>query len=382
MASIETRTSRGKVVYRVRFRHQKRQLIRTFDNHKGAETFRLLAEHSPEKALAALDEPEEQQPVTVAELLTLHIDSLTGIEEGTRSTYKGYLTRDIEPDPLGKRLARNVTRADAQAWIRRMEVKGHSGKTIANRRGLLSAAYTRTAIPSGLAESNPLDGIRVKKAARTKGMLFLTREEFATLLHATPPHYRLLVFTLVSSGLRISEALALQVKHFDAAAGTLRIEQAWKYTDGNGHELGDPKTLRGTRTVSLPSQCADAIAAHVKDRAAKDYIFTSPRGHILRRDIFRRDAWVHAVAALPEDRRPRTHDLRHTHASWAIQAGVPLPVLQRQLGHESISTTVDVYGGLARSDFDALASAIGASLPTLPSPTLPAIESSSASASG
>jgi integrase len=43
---------------------------------------------------------------------------------------------------------------------------------------------------------------------------------------------------------------------------------------------------------------------------------------------------------------PRFHDLRHTHAAWLISAGVPLPVIQRRLGHKSIQITVDVYGGL------------------------------------
>ncbi|WP_332108264.1 tyrosine-type recombinase/integrase [Mycobacterium branderi] len=47
--------------------------------------------------------------------------------------------------------------------------------------------------------------------------------------------------------------------------------------------------------------------------------------------------------------RPRIHDLRHTCASWMITAGVPLPVIQRHLGHESIKTTIDLYGHLDRS---------------------------------
>ena len=45
-------------------------------------------------------------------------------------------------------------------------------------------------------------------------------------------------------------------------------------------------------------------------------------------------------------KHPRIHDLRHTFASWAIQSNVPLPVIQRQLGHESITTTIGVYGGM------------------------------------
>lgn len=55
--------------------------------------------------------------------------------------------------------------------------------------------------------------------------------------------------------------------------------------------------------------------------------------------------------------RPRIHDLRHTHASWLIPAGVPLTVIQGRLGHESIKTTSDRYGHLA-DDADAAAAAV------------------------
>ncbi len=37
------------------------------------------------------------------------------------------------------------------------------------------------------------------------------------------------------------------------------------------------------------------------------------------------------------------HDLRHTYATLAIQAGVPLLTVSHQLGHASISTTADIY---------------------------------------
>ena len=44
--------------------------------------------------------------------------------------------------------------------------------------------------------------------------------------------------------------------------------------------------------------------------------------------------------------RPRIHDLRHSHASILLGAGVPIHVVQVRLGHESIKTTVDTYGHL------------------------------------
>lgn len=50
------------------------------------------------------------------------------------------------------------------------------------------------------------------------------------------------------------------------------------------------------------------------------------------------------AAAKGLEKRPRIQDLRHTHVAWLILRGVPLPVIQQQLGHESIQTTIDVYG--------------------------------------
>jgi integrase len=44
------------------------------------------------------------------------------------------------------------------------------------------------------------------------------------------------------------------------------------------------------------------------------------------------------------DPRPTMHDLRHTHAAYLIDHGVPLPEIQYRLGHEDISTTVGTYG--------------------------------------
>ena len=52
---------------------------------------------------------------------------------------------------------------------------------------------------------------------------------------------------------------------------------------------------------------------------------------------------------------PRVHDLRHTCASWMIVAGVPLPVIQQHIRHESIQTTIGVYGHLDRRGAQAAA---------------------------
>ncbi|ULP45285.1 tyrosine-type recombinase/integrase [Mycobacterium lentiflavum] len=85
----------------------------------------------------------------------------------------------------------------------------------------------------------------------------------------------------------------------------------------------------------------------------------------VRAQNFHTNAWVPAVARARENglsKKPRIHDLRHTNASWLIQAGVPLTVVQRHLGHESIQTTSDRYGHLDRQSSRVVADVVSKAL--------------------
>ena len=85
----------------------------------------------------------------------------------------------------------------------------------------------------------------------------------------------------------------------------------------------------------------------------------------VRAQNFHSNAWGPALAKATEKgltKKPRVHDLRHTNASWLIQAGVPLTVIQRHLGHESIQTTSDRYGHLDRSSSRVVADVVGEAL--------------------
>jgi len=103
------------------------------------------------------------------------------------------------------------------------------------------------------------------------------------------------------------------------------------------------------------------------------FLFTNRAGGPVRSHGFIRRVWAPAVnRAWPsvdehgqpisdpaiEVLRPRIHDLRHTAASWLIQRGVLLPVISDHLGHESIQTTVDLYGHLDRRAMETVAAAM------------------------
>ncbi|HWT82261.1 MAG TPA: tyrosine-type recombinase/integrase, partial [Candidatus Methylomirabilis sp.] len=76
------------------------------------------------------------------------------------------------------------------------------------------------------------------------------------------------------------------------------------------------------------------------------WLFPSLTGNLLDSGAVR-EALSRALRGAGIARRFRIHDCRHTYASLAIQRGVPVVVVSRQLGHSSVAITDAVYGHLA-----------------------------------
>ncbi|HEV8340590.1 MAG TPA: site-specific integrase [bacterium] len=101
--------------------------------------------------------------------------------------------------------------------------------------------------------------------------------------------------------------------------------------------------------MDLSPSAVDALRVHPSSDRENDYVFRSRAGGPISPDAidaaFRRHL---ALAGLPEI---RFHDLRHTHASLLIAAGVHPKAIQARLGHSSITVTMDRYGHLMPSAF-------------------------------
>lgn len=392
MASIETRETRRGISHRVRFRHEGKNRSLAFSTLKAAEGWMRLVEVNPEQALAALEAPTaDVLPPTVLDMVEAHIAQLTGVEAGTRANYRGMAARHLEPHPLAGRLASAATRADVGAWVTWLqEERGLSGKTIANLHGLMSAAFS-TATRDGVRPDNPSTGMRLPRTTHTeREHCYLTHDEFAEIHALIPRHYQPLAMLLAGTGIRFGEATALQVHDIDLGAREARIRRAWKPTgEGGQRRLGPTKTLRSTRTIAVPERTCEILEPLLHGRAPDALVILNRRERRVTGSTFWQQAWRPAVAVFAGDKfeiekgrkiivhevgpgkHPRVHDLRHSWASWHIQAGTPLPIIQRQMGHESIQTTIDTYGHLARADFDALGAKTSAWLPA--ATPLPAI---------
>lgn len=360
MSSYEARRNprNGEVSHRIRFRHAGQNLARTFHTEAKARAWQALVDDphiGPGKALLLLDDVKPETTASVADQIDHHIAHLTNVTDGTRKRYQRIADTKLRPR-FERILLADVSRDDVALWMNEALAAGAKAKTVRNWQGLLSSALA-SAVRDGKMPANPARSVRPPRQAESE-MVFLTREEFARLHDLLPEQHRPLALLLALTGIRWGEATALTVRDLDRASHSARIHQAWKHTNSGAMILGPPKSKRSNRTVAVPDEVFTSLEPALAGKAGRELLFTAPRGGPLRSGTFHNSVWQRVATHLEHEtgKKPRIHDLRHTFASWALTAGVPLPVIQRQMGHESITTTVDTYGHLARSDFDPLLS--------------------------
>jgi len=382
VASVKPyRNPSGETVWRVQFRENGRARQETFRDPGGSDAAHefasLVEKFGPASARDVLERRKGHTSgaPTLREFTTRYLDEgsglLTGVTIRTRIDYRR-LANSFLP-MLGDLPVDAVSKSDVGRWVAWQEAQparyGHgrvSAKTVKNHHALLSAVLA-CAVSEGLRPGNPAHGAKLSKGIRREGV-FLTGDEVDTILAFIPERYRPLVIFLTGTGCRWGEATALRWGDLNLRSDvpTVRIERAWK-TDGHGGAIiGPPKSSRSRRTVSLWPEIVDALPPRGK---ADELVFTAPQGGIIWPGRFRTDVWTPAIdaatdpeqcAALgrqPIAKRPRIHDLRHTHASWLVARGIDLPSVQARLGHESITTTIGTYHHLTPDAHILMASA-------------------------
>lgn len=360
----------GTVSWRVQFRIGTKVVQETFETEKGAAEFARLVETAGGKAARDVLTRRRQGDAEAVTLRAwtahyLNPDSglLTGVEPGTRKGYERAAENSFLRI-LGDYPVDAIQKADVGRWLAWQEIqparrgggKSVSAKTIRNYHGILSSVLA-SAVSEKIRADNPAHKTRLTRGVKREAV-FLSPDEFATLLHFTPDHFQGLVMFLAGTGTRWGEATAVKWSDVNSRAtpATVRIDEAWKKSETNVPVLKNTKTSKSLRTISLPPDVLHGMG----DRGSPDeFVFTTKvHKRRIRYQTFRDRVWLPAVekamnvelcdsaGLTPLTRRPTPHDLRHSHASWLIAAGTPLPYVQARLGHESIQTTVNVYGHL------------------------------------
>lgn len=364
---VEYVAKSGRRTWRVRTRDTTgRQTSETFATKAEAERFCRTVEglgggRAIQHRAAHL---EDDNIPTLDVLAARHIDARSGTTEGTRSTYRRLYARTWQL-LIGQIRVDLLTREHVSRGVNVLAQR-YSDKSVANAHGFLSAVLAG-AVADGLIERSPAKGTRLPRTIRHDSeSRFLTPTEFAAVVEHLPERHRLPLLMLGGTGMRWGELEALTVADVNPGAATVRITKAVKYGIGSERAVGPPKTERSRRTVTLPSTLVSELRPLLlRPRTAP--LFVSTDGSPVRHHAVYR-AWKRACAAAGIEPAPGLHAVRHSHASWLIAAGVPLPVIQARLGHSSISITVDVYGHLTP---DLQAAAVRAAEAALGSAALP-----------
>lgn len=275
----------------------------------------------------------------------------SGTKERYRRLFEAHVPTELKDAPLGQ-----ITKEDAGVWVAGL-LADNSTKTAHNIHGLISSVM-KQAVEDGHIERNVFAKLGPGQGVAYAAVV-LEPEEFELLLSCFTEPYLEFTRWLYQSGMRFSEAIALQWRDIDIRRGTVRVERAWKRQGDNTMVLGPPKTGAGTRTIVMPKDQLTPLL--LRRRKPMDLIFLNKRGDPLTQSTYFKTAWEPALRQAHEqglNKVPRVHDLRHSHASLLLDRKVPILTVSRRLGHSSVAVTGDIYGHLMGGSDDAVLAAL------------------------
>lgn len=307
---------------------------------------------------------------------------LRRIEPSTAATDAGYIENHLKPRWQNVRLAR-ITREDVQEWVNSLatESRGETKKgvvrpplgeaTVARVFRLFSGSL-KHAVKHGHLYASPALLIDLP-VIDNELEHFLTRPEMDAILYHLNDPWRAAAHLMVGTGMRPGELAGLHWSHVDRVNGLIYISDV--YDAGRRTIKPYPKGRR-KREVPILSWVApilDDLAAPARDTCGVPHrdgstcssglVVTTPNGAPIDMHNFRNRFWDPAVEAAGVG-HTTFKDLRHTYASWLVQAGVDLYEVARLLGHQDTRTT-QRYAHFAPGRFDRPIAALEAQAPGL-----------------
>ncbi|MCC5954406.1 MAG: site-specific integrase [Acidimicrobiia bacterium] len=280
------------------------------------------------------------------------------VKPSTWDSYSRNLELHVLPR-LGHRPLRELTAALLNAAYSELLESGHckskgglSPKTVRYLHTTLHKALA-DAVDAGLLGTNPAERARPPKPAKAgpTELRFWTPDQLRTFLASIAGTRLEAAWHLAAmTGMRRGEVLGLRWADVDLDAARLTVRHTIISVAYEVRE-STPKTHQA-RVIDLDPETIRQLRCHhdrqqaERDRWGDDYqgndlVFCRENGTPLHPDTFSQ-SFERAIAKtdLP---RIRLHDLRHTHATIALRAGVPVKVISERLGHESPAFTMKQY---------------------------------------
>jgi integrase len=225
-----------------------------------------------------------------------------------------------------------------------------------------SIAYIHRVLSMALAQGvkwqlllrNPCEAVTSPRAKRTEQAALDEQGTVQLLGAAEGTPLALPILLSVTCGLRRSELCGLRWEDVDLTGGRIFIRQAVVLLR-TGVEVKEPKTDKGRRVIALPPLVGEALRRHREEQQLQKLtlgplwqdsgrVVTMPDGTGMSPNYLTK-AFI-KLCRHQELPPVRLHDLRHSHASQLLKAGVPLTAVSARLGHSSVTVTGTIYAHL------------------------------------
>lgn len=281
---------------------------------------------------------------------------------------------------IGGMPADGVKPLDATRAVRELRERGSA------RGAALSPASIRKSMKAGkqvykwairynvITCANPFDAVEIPREKPNKKREALDEETAASMLREIRKELDaytalgemrfaslcLMVVIGMLTGMRRGELLALTWGDIDFDNSKLTISKAYKADK----YIGEPKSEAGKRTISLGGIAIAALSKHRAfqrdvfegDDDSDEFVFCNDDGEMMSPDSFER--WWGSWAAKHGIGGVVFHQLRHTHATMLIAAGVDVKTVQTRLGHSDAEITLNVYAHAVPKNDELAAAAI------------------------
>lgn len=318
-------------------------------------------EKQAEKALARFYTECEDGKINKGTTMTIYDLASLYVDEYVSKHLKISNIKNVRPSLhkyilplLGRKKVTKITRLEVQQWVNILIEKGElSSKTIKNHYSTLSGMM-KFAVRMGIIERSPCHDINLPKIQK-KEAHYYTKEQVGQLLAALENipdnelRYKAIVYIALFGGLRNGEIIGLNWEDLDGS--TVSIKRT-RYIKKGGIYEDTPKTLKSTRTVSLPQNAIDVLGELKIQQMERQLLlgdkwintpamFKNDFGDVLYPNLPAK--WLKVFLEKNSLPHITMHGLRHTHTSLLAYLNTNKLDISRRLGHSQLSTTLNIY---------------------------------------
>ena len=192
-------------------------------------------------------------------------------------------------------------------------------------------------------KDNPCKKVDKMGRPNAKELNFWTKDEYEQFIQGFSPDeemYRIIFQMLFWLGCRVGELLALTSQDIDFENGTVNISKTY-YRRNQTDYLTPPKTESSNRKITIPK----FLVEERKDFVDRQYELT-PEDRIFPITDRAIQKKMKQKTEQVKLKPIRVHDLRHSHIALLIEKGMQPLVIAQRVGHDSVNTTMNIYGHL------------------------------------